>query len=262
MNRRQFLSTAALPAMLQGQSESGFVPLFDGKTLAGWKVKEGPETAFYVKDGAIVVHDSAGFPTWLSSLQQYENFDFRGEFFIQGWMNSGIYLHAPEHGRNIWCGMKINIFQDRDEVPKPESMGSLFPLVPPLKVNVKSKGEWNSFRILMDWPKLQVWTNDELIQDADLEKLPDFRHRLRRGSSDSNPSLTRTVSATCESASCHRSNRGRCSTNRPPISTNGTCPRESLDSSPSMTCSTAMASATSLPARSLATSSSTCTSAT
>jgi hypothetical protein len=181
MNRRQFLSTAALPALLQGQSESGFVPLFDGKTLAGWKVKEGPETAFYVKDGAIVVHDSAGFPTWLSSLKQYENFDFRGEFFIQGWMNSGIYLHAPEHGRNIWCGMKINIFQDRDEVPKPESMGSLFPLVPPLKVNVKSKGEWNSFRILMDWPKLQVWTNDELIQDADLEKLPDFRHRLRRG---------------------------------------------------------------------------------
>jgi 3-keto-disaccharide hydrolase len=181
MNRREFLSTAALPAMLQAQAESGFVPLCDGQTLHGWKIKEGPETAFYVKSGDIVVHDSAGFPAWLSSEKQYENFDFRGEFYIKGWMNSGIYLHAPEHGRNIWCGMKINIFQDRDETPKPESMGSIFPLVPPLKVNVKNKGEWNSFRILMDWPKLQVWTNDELIQDLNVESHPELRHRLRRG---------------------------------------------------------------------------------
>ena len=181
MNRRQFIATTTVPALLQGQSESGFVPLFDGRTLNGWKVREGPDTAFYVRDGAITVHESEGFPTWLSSDKPYENFDFRGEFFLKGWMNSGIYLHAPEYGRNTWCGMKINIFQERDETPKPESMGSIFPLIAPLKVNVRNKGEWNSFRILMDWPKLQVWTNDELIQDVDCESNPELRYRLRRG---------------------------------------------------------------------------------
>ena len=77
--------------------------------------------------------------------------------------------------------MKINIFQDHEDPPKPESMGSIFPLVPPLKINVKNKGEWNSFRILMDWPKLQVWTNDELVQDLNVESHPELRHRLRRG---------------------------------------------------------------------------------
>ena len=70
-----------------------------------------------MNDGAIVVHESAGYPTWLRSARQYENFDFRGEFFVKGWMNSGIYLHAPEHGRNMWCGMKINIFHQVDETP-------------------------------------------------------------------------------------------------------------------------------------------------
>ncbi len=181
MNRRQFLYSAAAPALLQAQGEAGFTPLFDGQSLAGWKIKEGPETAFYVKDGAIVVHESEGFPAWLSSEKQYENFDFRGEFFIRGWMDSGIYLHAPEHGRNMWCGMEIHLFQQRDEKPKPESMGAIFPLVAPLKVNVRANGEWNSFRILMDWPKLQVWTNDELIQDVDLESIPELKWRLRRG---------------------------------------------------------------------------------
>jgi hypothetical protein len=144
-------------------------------------VADGLESAFYVKDEAIVAHESAGFPTWLRSARQYENFDFRGEFFVQGWMNSGLYLHAPEHGRNIWCGMKINIFHQVDRTPAPESMGSIFPLVPPRTVNVKNKGEWNTFRILMDWPRLRVWTNEELIHDVDVETVPELRHRLRSG---------------------------------------------------------------------------------
>jgi hypothetical protein len=185
MNRRAFLAAStAVPALFaapQNSDEPGFVPLFDGRSLDGWSVRDGPESAFYVNGGDIVVHESAGYPTWLRSARQYENFDFRGEFFVKGWINSGIYLHAPEHGRNMWCGMKINIFHQADEHPAPESMGSIFPTVPPLKVNVKNKGEWNTFRILMDWPRLQVWTNGEPIHDLDVETVPELRHRLRSG---------------------------------------------------------------------------------
>ena len=185
MTRREFLvTTAVTPVFLaaaQSDDETGFVRLFNGTSLDGWVVADGPDSAFYVNDGAIVAHESGGFPTWLRSARQYENFDFRGVLFVRGWMNSGIYLHAPEHGRNIWCGMKINIFQQVDQAPAAESMGSIFPLVPPLKVNVKNKGEWNTFRILMDWPRLQVWTNEELIQDVNVETVPDLRYRLRTG---------------------------------------------------------------------------------
>lgn len=190
MKRREFLAGAALaPAVLatpaaagrQAPDDAGFSSLFDGRSLDGWSVVDGRDTAFYVDEGAIVVHPSEGFPAWLRSAQQYENFDFRGEFHVRGWMNSGIYVHAPEHGRPTWCGMKINIFHQVDKVPAPESMGSIFPLVPPRLVNVRGKGEWNSFRILMDWPRLQVWTNDEQIHDLDVESVPELRYRLRAG---------------------------------------------------------------------------------
>ncbi len=127
MNRRTFLVTAGVvPAAvraLHAQSpgvEPGFVSLFDGQTLAGWSVQEGPAAAFKAVDGAIVVDQGSNFPTWLRSDKQYENFDFRCEFFLRGWTNSGIYLHAPEHGRNTWVGMKINIFHQQDREPKPE----------------------------------------------------------------------------------------------------------------------------------------------
>jgi hypothetical protein len=182
MHRRAFLQAAAVfPFSLPAQTEDGFTPLFDGRTLDGWTVQEGPETAFYVNDGAIVVHESSGFPAWLRSAKQYENFDFRGEFFVKGWIDSGIYLHAPEHGRPMWNGMLLHLFHQQEEKPTPDSMGAIFPVVAPLKINVKNKGEWNSFRILMDWPRLRVWTNDEIIQDLEVTSVPELRHRFRRG---------------------------------------------------------------------------------
>lgn len=181
ITRRQILAAAAAaPSLLRAQDD-GLTSLFDGASLRGWTIQEGPESAFYVRDGAIVVHEGANFPTWLRSDKQYENFDFRGEFYIRGWMNSGIYIHAPEHGRNTWCGMKINIFHKQDHVMLPESVGAIFPLIPPVKVNVRNQGQWNTFRILMDWPKLQVWMNDEMVQDLNVESNPELRYRLRRG---------------------------------------------------------------------------------
>jgi hypothetical protein len=182
MNRRSFLALSAVfPSLLPAQTEEGFSSLFDGSTLNGWTVEDGLSTAFYVKDQAIVVHESSGFPAWLRSSKQYENFDFRGEFFLKGWMDSGIYLHAPEHGRPMWNGLQIHLFHQNDEKPMPQSMGAVFPLIAPKKTNVKNQGEWNSFRILMDWPRLQVWTNGELIQDLDMSSIPELRYRFRKG---------------------------------------------------------------------------------
>ena len=182
MKRRSFLLTPALAAGAAAQASSSSAPLslFDGKTLDGWTV-EGPPTAFYVRDGAIVVHDSGDYPDWLRTNREFENFDLRGEFFVQGWIDSGIYIHAPLHGRPTWEGIQVKIFHAVDEKPVSNSMGALFPLVAPHKVNVKNKGEWNTFRIRMDWPHLEVWTNDELIQDVQLDQMPEFRHRRRRG---------------------------------------------------------------------------------
>jgi hypothetical protein len=172
----------ALGLLLPGfQAEEGFAPLFDGKTLSGWVVRDGPPGAFRVEDGALAGTPESRHPAWLSTEKAYENFDLRGEFFVKGWIDGGVYIHAPEHGRPGWCGVQVKIFHARDARPQNNSCGSLFPLLAPLKVNVKNQGEWNSLRILADGPQLRVWMNDELVQDADRDAAPELRHRLRRG---------------------------------------------------------------------------------
>ncbi len=184
MQRRAFLSGAAALAaapVFSTQSEEGMTPLFDGASLRGWTITEGPESAFYVKEGAIVVHEGSNYPAWLRSERQYENFDFRCEYYIRGWMDSGIFLHAPEHGRPTWTGFNIKLFQKLEDPPSRTAVGSVFPIVPPLKTNVKNRGEWNTFRAVFDWPRLQVWMNDDPVQDLNVESNPELRWRLRRG---------------------------------------------------------------------------------
>jgi hypothetical protein len=180
MQRREFLLTPAL-GLAQGELEPGFTPLFDGKSLKGWTVQDGPQSAFYVDAGAIIGHESSGFPAWLRSEKEYENFDLRLEFFVQGWMDGGVLFHAPEHGRPTWAGMQLKIFHQLDKEPKTNSMGAIFPVVAPKRINVRPKGEWNTMRILMDWPRLQAWVNGEVIQDLDCDQEPTLHHRLRQG---------------------------------------------------------------------------------
>lgn len=182
MNRRAFLfAPTFLPAVLGAQSEEGFAPLFDGQTLNGWTIRDGPESAFYVRDGEIVASPSSIHPCWLRSGKQYENFDLRCEFLVKGWIDGGVYLHAPEHGRNTFCGIQVKIFHQLDKTPMSNSMGAIFPLIAPSKVNVRSEGQWNTLRILMDWPQLSVWVNGEQVQELNVDQTPELRYRLRRG---------------------------------------------------------------------------------
>ncbi len=184
MNRREFLGTAAaVPAILpnQGETEADFRPLFDGKSLTGWVISDGPESAFYVENGETVSSQSSGYPAWLRSTAEYENFDFRCEFFVKGWIDGGVHFHAPEHGRKTWVGKQVKIFHQVDEQPRSNSMGAIFPVIAPQKVVVKNKGEWNTLRILVDWPRLGVWVNEEQVQDLDCAREPELAHRLRSG---------------------------------------------------------------------------------
>ena len=181
MRRRDFLTTPALAVLPAVAQEDGSVSLFDGKTLTGWTVQDGLDATWYVKDGAITKTEWSDPASWLRSVRMFENFDFRCEFYVHGWTEGGIFLHAPEHGRSTWCGMQFKLFLLPDKSPKVNSMGSIFPVVAPLKINVKRDGAWNSMRLRMDWPKLQAWVNEELVQDIDVFSIPELARRLRRG---------------------------------------------------------------------------------
>ena len=70
--------------------EEGWITLFNGKDLTGWKIG-GPEECFEVEDGVIVVN---GPPSHLFTEQEFSDFDFKAEVMTKPGSNSGIYFHT------------------------------------------------------------------------------------------------------------------------------------------------------------------------
>jgi hypothetical protein len=73
---------------------NGFVQLFNGKDLTGWKTHPDDKGCIWeVKDGAITAHGSAGH--LFSERGDYEDFIYRIEARINDGGNSGQYFRAP-----------------------------------------------------------------------------------------------------------------------------------------------------------------------
>ena len=74
------------------KSQEGFVSLFNGKDLTGWKTHPDDKAVWEVKDGAIVGSGPAGH--LFSERGDYQNFIFRIEAKINDGGNSGQYFRC------------------------------------------------------------------------------------------------------------------------------------------------------------------------
>ncbi|MGQ9504780.1 MAG: 3-keto-disaccharide hydrolase [Thermogutta sp.] len=155
----------------------GFVALFNGKDLTGWKglvgnpvtrAKMSPEELakaqeeadkrmrehWSVQDG-VLVFDGKG--SNLCTAKDYGDFELLVDWKILPHGDSGIYLRGSPQVQ-IW-----------DPADHPEGSGGLYnnKIHPnkPLKCADKPVGEWNRFRIRMVGERVSVWLNGELVVD-------------------------------------------------------------------------------------------------
>ena len=109
------LSLFALPSALgaaRASSESGWVPLFNGKDLSGWK--NNGEERWVVEDGAILGESTHNKYGYLTTEKTYRDFNLRLRFKGEKGGNSGVFVHAriigldPTHGPDIE-GMQVEV---------------------------------------------------------------------------------------------------------------------------------------------------------
>jgi hypothetical protein len=103
----------ALTSTLLAQATSeGWIPLFNGKDLSGWK-KNGDEK-WVAEQGTILCESTANKYGYLTTEKTYRDFDLRLKFKGEAAGNSGVFLHAriiginPEHGPDIE-GMQVEV---------------------------------------------------------------------------------------------------------------------------------------------------------
>lgn len=156
---------AAAPAMAQE-----WVPLQDGKSLAGWKAAERPES-WVVEEGAFVSKGERSHLFYVGKVAKHDfrNFEFSAEVMTSPGANSGIYVHTKWQGPG-WpsAGYELQVINSN---PPPESMngyiehkmtGSVY-AVRNTYVAKARDNEWFTYRIRVVGKTIQTFINDQLV---------------------------------------------------------------------------------------------------
>lgn len=110
-----FLASLALLASPAGRlaaAEGGWIAVFNGKDLSGWK-NNGAER-WVAEDGTILCESTAGKYGYLTTEKAYRDFNLRLRFKSEALGNSGVFFHSritgvdPEHGPDIE-GMQVEV---------------------------------------------------------------------------------------------------------------------------------------------------------
>ncbi len=160
------MSSAALAA---GASEGPWVPLFDGKTLDGWRALENP-ASFRVVDGAIACDGPRShlFYTGPVANGLFKNFEFSAEVLSRPGANSGVFFHTKlqnEGWLNRGYEVQVNNSQPtHDDYHEFKKTGSLYAVRNVYRSPV-SDNEWFRMRIRVEGKQVRVWINETLTVD-------------------------------------------------------------------------------------------------
>ncbi|MBN2021871.1 MAG: DUF1080 domain-containing protein [Pirellulales bacterium] len=161
--------------------EAGFVPLFDGETLAGWRKagRDGGAT-YAAEDGAIVGRVGPGRNTFLRTKKEYGDFILKLDVKLDVPGNSGIQIRSHENDKGLVYGYQCEI----DPSERAWSGGIydegrrawLYPLDGDAKARAAFKLDgWNRFTIRAVGPSIQTWINGVPCADlVDVEDLSGF----------------------------------------------------------------------------------------
>jgi len=180
---------ADLIAFLESlQDSEGYVPLFNGKDLGGWKKEAAHEGHWVVQDGGVLRYDAKGPDLWTE--KSYANFILKADFRFPGPAvekdapviladgsvsnrtekvmdagDSGIFLRGAQKSQvNLWCWPVGS-----GEIYGYRTDGKLSPEIraaatPKLRAD-KPPGEWNHLVITIKGEILTVVLNEKTVID-------------------------------------------------------------------------------------------------
>lgn len=154
----------------------GWSPLFNGRDLSGWQQIGGDSDARW-EAAKGELFPAAGRGGWLSTVEQYGDFEIELEFNVPPGGNSGVFVRAPHEGSPSSQGFEIQILDDfadkHAELEDYQYNGSLYAVAGPSRQASLPAGVWQKMRIRAEGPLVSVWLNGHVIVDEDLRNHAD-----------------------------------------------------------------------------------------
>jgi hypothetical protein len=166
------LAITQLPALTSAAEGAGWVSLFDGQTLTGWRQING-SAKYEVRDGAIVGTSVPNSPnSFLCTTRTYSDFELEFEVRVDAELNSGVQIRSeskPEYQNGRVHGYQVEIAVGGfsggvyDEARRGKFLNADGP-TPEIRALLKRE-DWNRYRILCQGDRIQTWVNGVAVTD-------------------------------------------------------------------------------------------------
>lgn len=141
----------------------GWISLFDGKSLNGWKVGSNANT-FSVVDGMIKVNGQTAHLFYEGDVHNhnFKNFEFKANVMTEPGSNSGIYFHT-QYQESGWPskGYEVQVNNSHTDWKR---TGSLYNIVDVKETYVKDN-EWYTEYIKVQGKRVIIKLNDTVVVD-------------------------------------------------------------------------------------------------
>jgi len=157
---------AADNELTDAEKAAGWLLLFNGKDLTGWRCNNDKPIATKVEDGALVPFLSGGY--LILHEGKYDNFvlacDVRWE---DPRCNSGIFFRVENPRDPVNTSFEAQVMAGGGSGK--HDMGAIYDLAGPTKEASLGTGKWNHFEIKCDGPKISVTLNGELVSQINCD---------------------------------------------------------------------------------------------
>ena len=166
----------SLSSCMTASRETGFVSIFDGKSLDGWTLMGRNGRGYGVTNGVIFCQRGGGGN--LFTDREFSDFDLRFEFKLETGSNNGIGIRAPLEGDAAYMGMEIQVLDDTapqyaGKLHPEQYHGSVYDTVAAKPGALKPVGQWNEEEIIAQGRHIKVIVNGKVTVDTDLNRVTD-----------------------------------------------------------------------------------------
>src|ERR1051326_3619687 len=138
--------------------KDGWISMFDGKTLDGWKANENPDS-WKVVDGVITGDGPRSHLFWMT--KECENCEFRAEVRLNHSGNSGMYFRTA-FGPGFPKGYESQV---ENTSPDPQKTGSLYGIVRVTEQLIPDDTWWTQ-HIIARGNHIVIKVNDKVVVDT------------------------------------------------------------------------------------------------
>jgi hypothetical protein len=179
MTRVLLTFLVAIAAAVPAAQSDGWVSIFDGKTLDGWKASENPAT-FRVENGTLVVDGPRSHLFYVGPVGNHDftNFEWKADVMTMPGANSGMYFHT-EFQEGGWPakGYEVQVNNSHTDWRR---TGGLYAIVDVKEAPAKDN-EWFTQHITVVGKKVTIKVNGavtaEYTEPDNVERPPDMAGR-------------------------------------------------------------------------------------